>query len=125
MEKPEFLDQLINMASAAAGSDYKLAKALEVTSQRVSDWRHGRQKVPAADVALMAHLAGMDAEAWASRALIWQYEGTPKGEKIAAVLGKALAVTGAALGSFGASAATLGTSTVLEPVSYLIRCILC
>jgi len=63
----------------------------------------------------MADLIGMNAEAWLARATIAQYTGTPKGERIARVLGKALLATGAVLGTSGASAS--------EAVSYLIRCI--
>lgn len=50
MTKPDYLDQLIDKASAAAGSDYELAQALETTRQSVSDWRHGRKACPVADV---------------------------------------------------------------------------
>ena len=115
MSKPDYLDQLIDMASTAAGSDYRLAKALGVPRQRVSNWKHGHTTCPAADVALMAQIAGMDAEAWLSRATVAQYEGTPKGEKLAVALGKALLATGAALVTSGASAAGV--------CDYLIRCI--
>jgi transcriptional regulator with XRE-family HTH domain len=113
--KPDFLDQLIDRASKEAGSDYALSKRIGVGRQTVSDWRHGRRPCPAADVALMAHIAGLDADAWASRALIAQYEGTEKGEALKKALKKALAATGAALVSSGAIAQ--------EPISYLIRCI--
>lgn len=113
--KPEYLDQLIDLASKAAGSDYKLAAELGVTRQNVSNWRHGKATCPAADVALMAELAGMDPEAWVSRAIMAQYEGTPKGVKLARALGKAVLATGAAIGSAGALAQ--------ETFSYLIRCI--
>lgn len=112
MTKPDYLDQLIDKASAAAGSDYKLAAELGVSRGNIGDWRKGRRTCPAADVALMAQLAGMDPEAWGSRALVAQYAGTPKGEKLAVALRKALLATGAVIVSSGANAA-----------SYLIRCI--
>ena len=115
--KPDYLERLIDLASETAGSDYKLAKKLGSSRQAISDWRHGRKTCPPGDVALMADIAGMDGEAWAARAIVAQYEGTPKGEALARVLGKALVVTGAMIGSCGASAA--------EAVSYFIRCILC
>lgn len=54
--KPEFLSQLIDKASTAAGSDYKLAAELGVTRFTVSNWRAGRKTCPAGDVALMAHI---------------------------------------------------------------------
>jgi len=105
--KPEYLDQLIDRASKAAGSDYKLAQRLEVTRHNVSDWRHGRKTCPAADQALMAHIAGLEAEAWGNRALIAAYEGTPKGELLKQALKKALLATGAALAISGAHAQTV------------------
>jgi hypothetical protein len=56
----------------------------------------------------MAEIAGMDPEAWAARAIVAQYEGTPKGEKLARALGKALQVTGAVIVTVGHCAAQAG-----------------
>jgi len=107
--KPDYLDQLIDRASAAAGSDYKLAQQIGVNRQAISNWRHGHKTCPAADQALMAQIAGLDPEAWASRALIAAYEGEPKGELLKQALKKALLATGAALAmSGGAQAADQG-----------------
>lgn len=80
MNKPEYLDQLIDLASKAAGSDYKLAAALGVTRQNVSNWRHAKTSCPVADQALMAGIAGLDPVAWNARATAAAYEGTPKGK---------------------------------------------
>jgi hypothetical protein len=120
---PDYLDQLIDQASAKAGSDYKLAKMIDVSRGNVSDWRAGTRKCPVADVVLMAEIAGLESDKWAARALVKQYEGTPKGDMLYRALGKALLVTGAAIASSGASA-TVIFSTV-NPVGYFIRCILC
>lgn len=117
MKKPEYLDELINRASEAAGNDNQLAKALDVGRSAVSEWRKGLRTCPAADQALMAQIAGLDAEAWAARAIIEAYEGTPKGEKLANALKKALLATGAVAASFGANA--------YESASHFIRCIFC
>lgn len=125
INKPDYLDQLIDKASAAAGSDYKLAKMLDSSRQAVSNWRHGQKTCPVADIVLMAEIAGLKSEEWAARALISQYEGTPKGDKLYRALGKLLAVTGVAIASSGASA-TMIFSTVEKveiSVAYLIRCI--
>lgn len=84
------LNQLIDSASSNAGNDSKLAKELFSSKQAVSDWRHGRKTCPAADVALMAHIAGLDAVLWAANALIAQHAGTPKGKKLEKALNKAL-----------------------------------
>lgn len=119
--KPKYLDELIDKASAAAGNDSQLAKQLGVTRQRISQWRHDHQPCPPADQALLAHIAGLDAEAWGNRALIAQHEGTEKGELLKQALKKALLVTGAATVSFSAHAATAIKSGVVD----FIRCILC
>lgn len=113
--KPEFLDQLIDLASKKAGSDYKLAQMLHSPRQVISQWRHGVRTCPAADVALMAQIAGLDPDAWVSRAVISQYEGTEKGEALKIALKKALLATGAVLATSGAIACECG--------SHLIRCI--
>lgn len=119
MTKPEYLSQLIDQASTAAGSDYKLAAALGVTRFNVSNWRAGRTSCPVADQVLMAELAGLPTNDWAARAIVAQYEGTPKGDALMRALGKALVVTGAAIGSSGA----IAHEAYGECVSYLIRCI--
>lgn len=122
--KPDYLDQLIEKASTAAGSDYKLAALLEVPRQNLSAWKHGRKTCPVGDVALMAEIAGLKPEEWIARAVVKQYEGTSKGDKLFRALGKALAVTGAAIASSGASAHLISSlETPAKGLSYLIRCI--
>ncbi len=113
--KPDYLDQLICRASAVAGSDYKLAQQLGVTRQNVSNWRHGKQKCPAGDVALMADIAGLDAEAWTARAVIASYGDTSKGKKIAGALKKAFAATGAASVLSGLAAMLIAFSVSFTP----------
>jgi hypothetical protein len=122
--KQNYLIELIDRASAEAGNDSKLAKLIESSPQAISDWRNERKKCPPADQALMASLAGLDADAWAARAVIEQHRGTAKGAKLEAALKKALALTGAALASSSAVAgpAIKGAQNCLE---YFIRCILC
>lgn len=117
-KKPEFLNELIERASKAAGSDYKLAQLLETSRQTVSNWKHGHKTCPVGDVALMAEIAGLEPEAWTARAVIAQYSGS-KGEKIARALGKALVATGAVIATSGASAGQIA----FEAAGYFIRCI--
>jgi hypothetical protein len=124
--KPEYLDQLLNAASAAAGSDYKLAQMLETSRQSVSDWRAGRKTCPVADVALMAQIAGLVPEEWAARHIVFQHEGSAKGDKLYRALGKLLAATGAAIASNGAAGHPIfSLETVSAGVAYFTRCILC
>jgi len=90
-----YLLQLIDKASEATGGDTKLAAELLVSKTVVSDWRHGRRRCSAPDMALMAALAGLDADAWAARGVIDSYEeGSSKRAKLQAALKKALLVTG-------------------------------
>jgi DNA-binding transcriptional regulator YdaS (Cro superfamily) len=130
--KPDYLDQLIEKASTAAGNDSKLAKSLGVGRSAVSDWRKGSKPCPVADVVLMAQLAGLEPEKWAARALISQYEGTAKGDKLYRALGKLCVATGAAIATFGANAhqifsysATSFCNAGQQTLEHLIRCILC
>lgn len=113
MPNPEYLSQLIDQASKAAGSDYKLAEELGVTRFNVSNWRHGRTTCPAADQALMASIAGLEPEAWLARATVAQYEGA-KAVKLERALKKSLAQIGGVTATFG---------FIVAGVSYLIRCI--
>lgn len=122
--KPDYLDQLLDRASAAAGSDYKLAKLIEASPQTVSNWRHGRKTCPVADVALMAEIAGLVPEEWIARAVVKQYEGTAKGDKLFRALGKLLAATGVAIASSGANALPIFSHDAIRDVAYFIRCIL-
>lgn len=105
---------LIDAAQKIAGSDYKVAKLIGTTPQRISDWRHGRKPCPPEDQALMASVAGFDPQTTALRAMVEKHEGTAKGDRLMRVLGKALPAIGAALGSAGASAASIG-STIPTP----------
>jgi len=113
--KPNYLDELIDRASKKAGSLKALAEELEVAPTVISDWKSGRKRCSPEDQALMAALAGLEAEAWGARAMIAKHAGTTKGAKLEEALKKALAATGGALASFGAIAGN-------DPI-YLIRCI--
>lgn len=124
IRKPEYLDELISKASSIAGSDYKLAKLIDASPQTVSNWRHGKKTCPVADQVLMAEVAGLKSEEWLARAVVSQYAGTSKGDKLYRALGKVLAVTGAVLVSSGVNAQPI-FSTAKEGVLYFIRCILC
>lgn len=101
----EELNRLIDSAKARAGNDTKLAKMLNTTSSRVSDWRHGRKTCQPEDQAVLASIAGMNAIEVLARATVKQHEGTPKGDLLMRALGKGFVATGAAIGSVGASAA--------------------
>ena len=71
---------LIDAASKRAGSDGKLAVMLGVPRQHVSHWRHEHRPCNPENMALMAHIAGLDAIETLARATVKQYEGTAKGD---------------------------------------------
>lgn len=105
------LNKLIDEAKARAGNDTKLAKMLNTTSSRVSDWRHGRKTCQPEDQAVLASIAGMNAIEVLARATVQQHEGTPKGDLLMRALGKTLLATGGVLGTAGASAAEIFSLT--------------
>ena len=121
MKHTEILE-LLDAAKQQLGSDYKVCKALEISTSVVSDWRHARKNPQPEDIALIASLAGMDGATWALRALVEKHEGTPKGDRLMKAVGKAFLVTGAAIGGAGANAGAIFGSTY-DHVGYLIRCI--
>lgn len=106
----EELNQLIDRAKQAAGTDRQLAKMLNTTSSRISDWRHGRKTCQPDDQAVLASIAGMNAMEMLARATVLQHEGTAKGDLLMRALGKSLLVTGGVLGSAGANAAAIFSS---------------
>jgi hypothetical protein len=108
--KPEYLDELIEKASKAAGNDSRLAVALGVNRQAVSNWRKGLKTCPVADQAIMANLAGLDAEAWLARATIESYAAGPKREVLKETLKKACRATGVGAAMCGLLVALLAWS---------------
>lgn len=103
MEHLQQLIFLIDAASKIAGSDSKLAAAIGQHRSKVSDWRKGRQACPPEMQALMAHMAGFDAQKIALRALVEKHEGSELGDKLMRALGKPSRVTGAVAGFVGAA----------------------
>lgn len=110
MQDLKELNLLIDRAKAIAGSDGKVAAAIGIQRQVLSDWRHGRKNPQAEDYALLASVANLDPVIEMARAAVRIHEGKPKGDALMKALGKALLVTGGALGSAGASAAAIFSS---------------
>lgn len=111
MEPQSELLTLIEAASGAAGSDYKLAKAISQPSQRISDWRHGRTTCSPEDQALMAAVAGLDPTATLIRATVRKHEGKAKGDLLMKVLGKLSPAIGAVTGFVGAVLLAISSMT--------------
>lgn len=118
MKPDDNLIFLMDKAKAIAGSDYKLAKLVATTPQKISDWRHGRQKCPPERMAVMAEIAGFDAVQTLLRATVENYEGTEFGDRLMRVLGKALLATGGVIASAGANAAAIYSLTATPTSTY-------
>jgi hypothetical protein len=95
----EELIALIHRAAAATGSEYKLAKAMGIPQQHVSNWKAGTRACVPADRARLAGFAREDAIQELIRATLKQTEGTLRGEQLRRLLGKPFQVTGAAIAS--------------------------
>lgn len=114
---------LLDSAKAIAKSDYKVAKAIGTTPQRLSDWRAGRVPCPPEFQALLASIAGFDPQQTAIRALVERHEGTALGDNLMRVLGKPLLATGVALVSAGANAQPIFgpiTKAVMQCIEWTI-----
>ena len=94
------LVDLINAASARAGSDYKLAQTLGVDRQKVSGWRNGHAKCGVEYRALMADLAGYNVDEVIHDALLEKHANTPLGERLLSVLGNVGVGAGAIMSTF-------------------------
>ena len=91
------INSLLDAAKAKTGSDYRTAKLLGLTSQAISDWRHGQKNAQPEDHALVAAVAGLDAEEALVRAVLEKHANKPKGERLLSALGNALRRTGEAV----------------------------
>lgn len=74
--------ELITRAAEAAGSEYKLAKALEIPQAHVSNWKTGYRTCTVEDRIQLAELAGVDIEEVIADALLERWAGKPKGERL-------------------------------------------
>lgn len=101
------LIELIDKAAENAGSYNKLAIALGVPRQQVSNWRSGIKTCSPADWTLLAAAAGLDPEEALIRATLEKHAGSPKGDLLMKALGKGLHRIGA-LASIVTFAATSG-----------------
>ncbi len=118
MSDIESLKLLIAKAGAIAGSEYKLAKAMGVPQQVLSNWKAGTKSCSPEDRARLAGFAREDAVQELIRATLEKTAGTLRGEQLYKLLGKSLQATGGATVS-----ALLGVASLTSGISYFIRCI--
>lgn len=124
--KQEELLRLIDAAKAKLRSDRQVAIALGIPSQHVAGWRNGDRNPQPEDIALLASIAGLEADKWALRAMIEKHEGTAKGDRLLKALGKGLLATGGAIGSAGAHAMAIFSragDTTWSTINDVLRCI--
>lgn len=107
------INELLDAAERVTGSDYKTAQLLGKPRQEISNWRHGHKNAQPEDHALVAAIAGLDAEEALVRAVIAKHADTPKGERLLSALGNVLRRTGEAvtLGFFVSVASGIGPTT--------------
>jgi hypothetical protein len=109
------INKLLDAAKNVTGSDYKTAQAIGTSRMKISDWRAGRQPAPPEDHALIAAVAGLDAEEHLVRAVLAKHRDTPKGERLLSALGNGLrAITAGVTSVFFASVAFLAPATKAE-----------
>lgn len=118
MSNQEPLILLIEKAAAIAGSEYKLAKAMGIPQQHISNWKQGTRTCTPEDRARLAGFAREDAVQELIRATLEKTAGTLRGEQLYKLLGKSLQATGGASVS-----ALLGLASLTSGISYFIRCI--
>lgn len=71
----EYVFTLIDRCAELLGSRAAVARAIMVARPLISNWRSGLKRCPIADVALLAALAGLDANEFAALAIIERYGG--------------------------------------------------
>ncbi len=79
---------LIEKAASIVGSEYKLAKQLEIPQQNLSNWKSGAKTCPPAVRAVLAGLTGEDAGQELIRATLEREQGTRRGELLGELLGQ-------------------------------------
>jgi ribosome-binding protein aMBF1 (putative translation factor) len=82
------LENLIEQASAIAGSQSKLARMLDTDANVVTAWKTGRRTCSPEDRALLADIAGVDPIEEIAEALLERCEGKPKAERLAEIFRK-------------------------------------
>jgi len=96
MANLEALNLLIEKAGRIAGTEYKLAQAMGIPQQILSDWKAGRRTCTAPDRARLAGFAGEDAVQELVRATLELEKNEKRKDQLYKLLGKKLLQTGAA-----------------------------
>jgi plasmid maintenance system antidote protein VapI len=70
------IDELINKAAEKCGNFSKLAKRMNVSPQRVHNWKAGKMTCTPETAIELADIAGENGAVWALRAIIEKHRGT-------------------------------------------------
>lgn len=88
LENVARLNFLIEKAASIVGSEYKLAKKMEIPQQNISSWKSGAKTCPPAARAVLAGIAGEDAVQELISATLEREEGTKRGALLGELLGQ-------------------------------------
>lgn len=88
---------LIDKAAEKVGNRSKVASVLKCSRSQMHDWYAGTKRCSPPDRARLAALAGDDPQQELIRATLEETAGTPRGEQLRVILGKAFRQTGGAL----------------------------
>lgn len=81
-ENMEHLPELIERVTLARGGIGNLSVCLDVPVTRLNAWHQKTEPCPPEIVALIADAGGYDPVAWMARAVLAQYNNTPKSESL-------------------------------------------
>lgn len=117
------VQRLIAEATARIGNQNQLARAIGYPVGNVNDWAHGRRACPIQAQALMAEIAGLDAEEVALYALIEGERNPQRKESLLRVLGKGFAHTsaGASCVTFASALWAFDTHALLHTMYRLVK----
>lgn len=114
------VETLIDKAAKTVGNRNRLAKAMNVKAQQISDWEAGRKPCSPGDRARLAGFAREDAMQELARATVETAKGEVRQQQLRQLLGGFMHQTGAVTVFVSASLASLTYG-----VSHFIQCILC
>lgn len=116
------IDKLIELATEKMGTEYRLAKSIGYEQQAFTKWKSGKSPCPLEAQALMAAVAGLNANEVIAVAILERNADKPRFEKLELALGKIYAgMNGVGL---VAIAASVGWVFEQMTVVYNTQCVL-
>jgi DNA-binding transcriptional regulator YdaS (Cro superfamily) len=84
------LQSLIAQAASIVGSEYRIAKELQIPQSYITQWKQGTRTCSAEDRAILAEMAGVDPWPEIAQAMEERWAGKPKGDRLRALFAKRL-----------------------------------